>query len=158
MQTVPVKKTLGQLSQPWDRSVIFFANILSLFFGNELQTDVLKGKVGVLQTYGSRLIPLINLIFAGSKNLLVLENEPDKSLLEYFQNDLGLKLPEIKVISHALFISIQNKNHEYTPEALEILKYLELFDVEWVDGYVTDSGFEQFARLINKKTISSFDG
>ena len=37
--------TLDKLPASWDRSVVFVANLLSLFFGNAQQRQVLEGEI-----------------------------------------------------------------------------------------------------------------
>ena len=69
--------THGQLPLLWPRRVIFFANLLALFFGNEEQTRVLCKEVGELDSYSGRLIPVLNLLFSGTDNVLVVERLPD---------------------------------------------------------------------------------
>ena len=94
--TIRVDYSPGRLPIFWDRSVVFFANLLALFYGNEGATQELAARVGGIETYGGRLCPLINLLFAGSENLLVLESQPDECLLDYFSQQLGLDLPETR--------------------------------------------------------------
>ena len=45
----------------------FFANLLALFFGNEAETKSLADEVGEIDSYGGRLIPILNLIFRKGK-------------------------------------------------------------------------------------------
>ena len=90
MKSPNVYKTQGQLPKGWDCNVIFIANINSLFYGNEFETNILRDEIGSIDTYGGRLVPFLNLLFNKSQNLLVLERTPDPTLLEYFQKDLKL--------------------------------------------------------------------
>ena len=48
MQTrgVEIVRTEGGLPEFWDRSAVFFANLLALFFGNEKGSQVLSDEVG----------------------------------------------------------------------------------------------------------------
>ena len=80
-----VQKIPGDLPKGWERDVVFFANILSLFYGNQSETKVLREKVGTLESYGGRLVPILNLLYSGSNNLLVLERAPDRELMHYFE-------------------------------------------------------------------------
>ena len=58
----------------WDRRVIFVANLLGLFFGNEKETGELMDQVGPLETYGGRLVPVLDLLFRGAEdNIVILE-------------------------------------------------------------------------------------
>ncbi|MCB1089114.1 MAG: hypothetical protein KDM63_18910, partial [Verrucomicrobiae bacterium] len=73
---IPVIASPGTLPPFWDRNAVFIANLLGLFFGNEEETRLLSEEVGEVDSYGGRLIPIIDLLFAGpGKNLLVLERE-----------------------------------------------------------------------------------
>jgi hypothetical protein len=97
---VPTNYAPGRLPLFWDRSVIFFANLRALFYGNEAATRELSARVGEIETYGGRLCPLIDLLFRGGGNLLVLECEPDRILLQYFSTELGLTIPEYLILQH----------------------------------------------------------
>ena len=48
-----------------DRSVLFFANLLALFFGNRVEMQCLADEVGEVDSYGGRLIPILDLLFGG---------------------------------------------------------------------------------------------
>ena len=104
--TVEVKTRPGQLPTFWDRDVIFFANMLSIFYDNHDELERLRQQIMGVETYGGRLIPIINLIFKGNNNLLVLEKPPDQTLIRYFQDDLGLSLPNIVILSHKVYDSL----------------------------------------------------
>ena len=78
--------TGSQLREFWDRSVFFFGNLKALFFGNEEQTRQLAKEVGGVESYGGRLIPVLNLIFRRANNILLLEREADRTLCSYFRN------------------------------------------------------------------------
>jgi hypothetical protein len=107
--TVEIKDTLGQLPAFWDRNVIFFANMQSIFYDNHGELERLKQQVMGVETYGGRLIPIMNLIFKGENNLLVLERFPDQTLIRYFEKDLGLSLPNIVILSHSVYDSLLNQ-------------------------------------------------
>jgi len=158
VQEINIQHNVGTLPAFWDREVIFFANILALFFGNEQETDVLRQEVGVLETYGSRLIPLINLLFQGQQNILILEKEPDPSLLNYFQNTLKLNLPHIETINHNLYIAIKNKNNQYQEKIKAFCQLLQEHPAQWIDGYVTDETLTCLAGRTKKKTVSFPEG
>ncbi|MHC4308046.1 MAG: hypothetical protein ACYSR7_05430, partial [Planctomycetota bacterium] len=78
--TVKIKNIPGQLPEFWDRNVTFFANMQSIFYDNHSELERLKQQVTGVETYGGRLIPIINLIFRGGNNMLVLERPPDQTL------------------------------------------------------------------------------
>ena len=63
----------AHLPRFWDRSAVFVANLRSLFYGNRRQTEILAEQIKGIDSYGGRLLPLIDLLFTGSPNLLVLE-------------------------------------------------------------------------------------
>ena len=44
----------GTLPEFWDRRTVFVAHLLSLFFGNQEETDALSREAGTLETYGNR--------------------------------------------------------------------------------------------------------
>jgi len=137
----------GELPEGWNRSVVFFANIRSLFFGNESGARILSEEVGALESYGGRLIPLIDLIFRGGANVLVLERAPAGELLQYFENDLGLTLPEIKVIPHHSYCSIIDDEEKHSPLVRDLIRELRAHRSEWLDGYVTDPVLGRLADL-----------
>ena len=68
--------TLDKLPASWDRSVVFVANLLSLFFGNAQQRQVLEGEIDWLDSYDGRLAPILNLLFRGTGNVLVVDHRP----------------------------------------------------------------------------------
>lgn len=154
--SLQVHKIPGQLPERWDRSVIFFANLLSLFYGNEAETQVLRDEVGALETYGSRLIPVIDILFKKGSNILVLERQPDETLLNYFQSTLGLSLPQIKVLPHNDYLKISDDASKTNMEKL--LAQLKSAKAQWLDGYVTDFQLQKIAEFIGKKTISTVEG
>jgi len=148
----------GQLPPPWERGVVFIANILSLFFGNDAETEVLRQEIGALETYGSRLVPIINLMYHGSSNLLILEKEPMPTLLQYFDKELGLSLPEIKVLPHHLYMTLINDELEWMDKVYDLVQSLKNHPARWLDGYVTDEMIKHLAELVSKENICSVDG
>ena len=94
--TVTCHRIPGELPPFWqERRAIFFANLLSLFFGNEMETEALKKEVGRIDSYGGRLAPIIDTLFQGGNNLLVVDQQPDEALVNYFSETLGLGIPEL---------------------------------------------------------------
>ncbi len=148
--------THGQLPPLWSRRVAFFANLLALFFGNERQTQELVDEVGEIDSYGGRLIPIINLLFHSEDNLLVLEREPDEVLCRYLQEDLGLSLPRMQVMQHRDYIELGESLK--TGKEIAVCHHLETLSqhgAEWLDGYVTDEILSHIATHLNCQTISS---
>tara|TARA_B100000315_G_scaffold234848_1_gene249230 strand:- start:792 stop:1040 length:249 start_codon:yes stop_codon:yes gene_type:complete len=58
--TIEVKTRPVQLPTFWDRDVIFFVNMLSIFYDNHGELERLKQHVMGVETYGGRLVPIIN--------------------------------------------------------------------------------------------------
>lgn len=148
----------GRMPPFWDKSVIFFANILSLFYGNLKETEVLKKEVGALETYGSRLLPLVDLMFKRKGNILVLEVAPDQHLVDYFQIDLRLTLPEVKVIPHTVYTELGKDYGEMSAEGRAAFEQLKELNIEWLDGYVVDEILVRLARQLGKQTIGTEEG
>jgi hypothetical protein len=140
----------------WDRRVIFVANLLSLFFGNEEETGELMGQVGPLETYGGRLVPVLDLIFRGREdNIVVLERAPDENLLGYFSRELGVRLPLIRILAHHSYQSLRNEDPRKDPDLAFLIDELARHEDAWLDGFVTDFALERLGELLNLKTISS---
>ncbi|CAN5298394.1 hypothetical protein BH23VER1_BH23VER1_34070 [soil metagenome] len=142
----------------WDRDIVFFANLLSLFFGNESQTKALADTVGEVDSYGGRLLPVLDLIFRGPpgrapQNLLVLERPPDPALCDYFTNALGLSLPRTESLTHHQYLALPGAD-----EAHPVLQMALGSPARWVDGYVTDPTLEAIAARVGKRTLSSLEG
>ncbi len=157
--TVEIKTIPGQLPAFWDRDVIFFANMLSIFYDNHGELERLKQHITGVETYGGRLIPIINLIFKGNNNLLVLEKPPDQTLVRYFQEDLGLSLPDIVILSHSVYDSLITQvdkllHDEISPTVSTIHQH----DAAWIDGFVSDNVLMNIANALDKPTISSMEG
>ncbi len=157
--TIEIKNISGQLPAFWDRDVIFFANMLSIFYENHGELERLKQHIMGVETYGGRLIPIINLIFRGDNNLLVLERPPDQTLVRYFQEDLGLSLPNIVILSHSVYDSlIAHVDKLLHDEISPTLTTIHQHDAAWIDGFVSDNVLMNIAKALNKPTISSLDG
>ncbi len=151
-QTLPLAEdTENKIPEFWDRSVVFFANLLALFFGNEKQAKELADEVGEVDTYGGRVIPILNLIYRGGNNVLVLERTPDYSLCRYFENALGLDLPKVEILHHADFVDLPRNGERWTRERLRNSS-------QWVDGYVTDKTLAAWASKSGKRTVSTHEG
>jgi hypothetical protein len=131
--------------------VLFVANLLALFFGNEAETDALRREVGEIDSYGGRLIPILNLLFRGkSKNHLLLERRPEEALCGYFSGELGLSMPEIEVLRHDDYLDFQNTDCEHPR-----LSAWQQSTADWLDGYVTDPILEKLATRLGKRTLST---
>ncbi|MEM9016574.1 MAG: hypothetical protein AAGC68_06140, partial [Verrucomicrobiota bacterium] len=131
MRTV---ESIGQTPTFWNRDVIFVANLMGLFFGNEEETRMLAETVGELDSYGGRLLPMLELVYrGGSRNHLVLEREPDPDLVRYF-GEVGLSLPGHSVLSHSDYLELGNE----TEQGSSLVEQLEGLEPRRLDGYVTD--------------------
>ncbi len=151
--------THGHLPPFWGEAGIFFANLLGLFFGNEEETEMLAREVGCVDSYGGRLIPILDLLFKGSGNILVLEREPNPDLCRHFQEVLKLKLPELRILSHADYVNLGLcLACGETAQAIRLLGELPGHHPRLMDGYVTDSTLEAIARHTGRHTVSTAEG
>lgn len=155
-----VIEALGRVPDFWrDRGVIFVANLMAMFFGNEEETGLLRREIAGADTYGGRLLPLIGLLFGGQANRLVLERQPDPLLGEYFARELGLRLPEVDVLSHADYLALGRALETgggWPCEAM-IRSWADA-PAAFMDGFVTDGIIAGLARCLGKLTIASAAG
>ena len=157
--SVEIKSMPGQLPTFWNRSVIFFANMCSIFYENCGGLEKLKQQVGNLETYGGRLIPIIDLIFRSNNNLLVLEKPPDQTLMRYFQEDLGLSLPNIAILPHSTYETLLTQVDKLRHDGINpTLTLIHQHHAAWIDGFVSDNVLMDIAEALNKPTISSMEG
>lgn len=148
----------GRLPAFWDRRAVFVANLLGLFFGNEVETRALAEEVGEVDSYGGRLIPILDLLFRGGGNLLVLERRPDVSLCEYFSGALGLSLPQLEILPHRDYLEIGKGLQSGEGPEHPVLETLRAHGAKCMDGYVTDDTLSALARRLGKDTISTCEG
>lgn len=150
-EDVSVFVRLGELPPLWDFSAVFVANLDCIFFGDPEKTREIIANVTGFHGYGSRLIPILGLMFHRWENLLLLEEEPDRTIMEYFSGRMGLSLPEIEVITippecgagHIRFgEGVQSRIRRYRAKV--------------IDGYVTDPYLEDLARDLDKELINTF--
>jgi hypothetical protein len=156
--SVDVKAHLGKLPPFWNRNALFFANLLSLFFGNTLQTRSLKKEVGRIESYGGRLAPIMNILFKGGNNLLVLDRKPDEDLVAYFEKGLGLSLPEVAVLPFDRYITFPARVEAGIDGLPADFRTIAEHPAEWVDGFVTDECIVDIARSLGKATLSELEG
>jgi hypothetical protein len=140
----------------WDRRVLFIANLLSLFYGNEQQTEVLRQTVGAIETYGNRLLPILGLIFHGRPNLLITERLPDPALLRYLSDELGLDVPELEILPHQQYLALSADPRSPPPAFQDTFDRWTRHPADWVDGFVTDHRLEDLASALGKATINTF--
>ena len=157
--SVTVHRIPGQLPPFWeDRRAVFFANLLSLFFGNEEEANALKREVGRLSSYGGRLLPIINTLFRGDNNLLVVDQAPNEALSNYFVESLGLDLPDVEVLPFDDYQTFVEHLRDETVYDHGVMERIALHPAEWIDGFVTDQWIADLAQGLGKTTISSIDG
>ena len=141
-------RILGQLPPVLPRSVVFFANLQSIFFENTQETAVLSNMVHGIETYGGRLLPILNLLYPSSDNLLVLERQPAPELVSWF-GEIGLDLPTFTTLRHHQYCDARN------PRMCDVRAELIAQPAPWVDGYVTDNRLCEIARDCGKQTRSN---
>ncbi|MEM9478241.1 MAG: hypothetical protein AAGA58_01125 [Verrucomicrobiota bacterium] len=139
-----------------DRNAIFVANILNLFFGNEEETQMLREEVGELPSYGGRLIPMLDLVYAGpEKNLLVLERAPDPALIDYFGETMELSLPDFVIGPHPELLEFADSGRK----DYSWIERMEQHAAHRLDGYVTDDALVKLAAATGKPgTFASMAG
>lgn len=153
-----VVETNGALPPFHSESAVFFANLLGLFFGNQGKTELLNNAVSGIDSYGGRLVPIIDLLFRGQKNLLTLDRKPPDSICGYFRETLGLSLPEMRALPYNDYLAVGRSLAEGdNAAAAQILGDIPP-DPNLVDGFVTDPDLERIAAHLGKKTVSSAEG
>ncbi len=140
-----------------DRNVIFFANLLSLFFGNRDGARLLRSEISCVDSYGGRLLPLIGLLYAGGENVLVLERHPEPSLVALYR-ELGLPLPEIEIVTREELVAIGERLAEGDDPGHPVIDRLAQRAAEVIDGFVTDETIARLAQAMGKRTLSTFSG
>lgn len=152
-----VVHTHGYTPRLWrDRSAVFIANLMAMFFGNERETELLQQEIRGADSYGARLLPIMGLLFRGGNNVLVLEREPDAVLSAYFRDDLGLPLPDVRVMTHAEYLALSEalrSGRELPCAALRLA--LRLHPSTTLDAFVTDDTVVALARHLHKETLST---
>lgn len=153
-----VVPTQGHTPNCWeDRSVIFVANLLSLFFGNRGGAERLEEEISCVDSYGGRLLPVLGLIFGGADNVLVLERPPDPALTDFFRS-LGLKAPAIELCPRADFLDLGERLGRGETGGHPLLERLRGSPSGLVDGFVTDDTIARLARTLGKRTLSTVAG
>ncbi len=159
-QSVPVAVTDRHLPPLRNRRAAFVANLLSLFYGNEEETALLKREVGSLESYGGRLIPILDLLYGGGPSELILETTPDATLLRYFSQTLGLKLPGIHTLPHDDYLRIGNRlasGHTQLEQLSKLPDWLRTRHLQSIDGYVTDPTLVRLAQYCGTTTRSTLE-
>lgn len=154
-----VKIMPGKLPPFWDRNVIFFCNIHSIFYENREETSDLLQQIAGAQSYGGRVISILNLLFRRGPNKILVETAPEPSLLDYLSGDLRLSLPEFEVLDYRGYRDLVGKlqasdGAEVDPSVAKLISH----PASWLDGFVTDAVLVQVAAKIKKRTISTLAG
>ncbi len=143
----------------WDRRVLFFSNLHSIFYGNFEATQQLMNEITGAHTYGGRVLSILDLLFRRRPNLMLLEVEPEFSLMEYLLREVGLSLPQHEILEQPTYDHWASEHHGM--EALEknlLFKTLREHPAEWIDGSVTDTRLVEIAARLGKRTISTLEG
>lgn len=154
-----VVDTGGRLPPFWDHGVVYFANLLAIFFGNEEESRLLREAIHGAESYGGRLVPILNLIYGGEENLLYLQGMPDAELLDYFREELGLGIPRLRLLSHQTYGELGRLAAvELGVELEALVGGVDIPAGFAVDGYVTDSTLAAIAGHLGLSTLSSPEG
>lgn len=120
---------------------------------------MLADEVGEVDSYGGRLLPILDLVYAGpGRNLLVLEREPDAALADYFRTTAGLSLPDVEIMPHRDYLEIgrtMDRSEEWSSPAIERLRE---HSSDMLDGYVTDTILRDLADRLGMTTASTHEG
>jgi len=142
----------------WDRNVLFFCNLRSIFYENDAEAAELVRRITGAQSYGGRVVSILNLLFRRGPNKILLEAPPEANLLDYLSGDLGLSLPAFDVMDHRRYQDLGAKIGKKNGARDPFMEELKNHPAEWIDGYVTDSVIVQAAETLGKHTISSLEG
>lgn len=154
-----VEIILGELPPFWDRNVIFFSNLHSIFYGNVEGSEQILQEITGAGSYGGRVLAILNLLFRKRSNLIFLESEPEPSLMQYLAGELGLSLADFDILDRQAYTTlIARLREDPTSPASPSIKTLRKHSAPWVDGFVTDATLVQVAAELRKQTVSSFAG
>ncbi len=154
LESMSVSIKIGQMPVLWSHPTIYIANIDCIFYGDTEKTRHLQQNVAGFQGYGSRLTPVLNLLYGGNNNnLLLLNDSPDPAALEYFGKVLGLILPETIVLGQYGCSTLPMNIHE-NPDIMDIIKH---HPARLIDGYVTDIQLENLAVQLNKNLTNTHE-
>lgn len=139
----------GTLPTTWSRPTVFFANLGSLFFGNQLATCALRDMLGgTLDSYGGRLSSVLDLLFhsGDSGNLLIIDSPPQPELTRYHADTLKLTIPDFLIA------------HQDDYENPDVLERITAAGASWIDGFVTDSCLQRIADHCGMRCFSTPEG
>jgi hypothetical protein len=154
-----VKIGVGKLPPFWNRNVLFFCNLQSVFFDNEEAAEELLQQISGSRSYGGRAVSILNVVFKAGPNKILLEAAPEPSLLDYLSGDLQLSLPALEVLDHRGYRDLHSKLDSKDPAAIDpSAQDLKNHPARWVDGFVTDRVLVKVAAKLKKRTITTFEG
>jgi len=159
MNNLTVKIQPAEPPPRWERRVLFFSNLHSIFYGNVEETRQLMEEITGAHSYGGRVIAILNLLFSQRPNAMLLEAAPEPSLVKYLTEAINLSTPQTEILDIAEFERIASARD--SDDALgrsELFRMLRDHPAEWVDGFVTDSQLVRIAELLGKKTVSTLAG
>jgi hypothetical protein len=156
--TPEIQIVAAELPPFWDRSVLFFCNLRSIFYENDAESAELVRRITGALSYGGRVVSILNLLFHRGPNKILLEAPPEANLLDYLSGDLGLSLPAFEVLDPRRYQDLAAKAAETNSACDPALADLKNHPAEWIDGYVTDALLVDVARSIAKRTVSSLAG
>lgn len=148
----------GQPPPSWARRALFFSNIHSIFYGNADQTRQLMNEITGSHSYGGRVMSILDLLFHERPNLMLLEVSPEPSLVKYLADEIGLPLPEYKIIELSDYERLASAKDAKALTQTRLFQKLREHPAEWVDGFITDTKLVKIAELLGKQTISTLDG
>ncbi|HTM10615.1 MAG TPA: hypothetical protein VL754_19675 [Verrucomicrobiae bacterium] len=153
-----IKIVTGALPPFWDRNVLFFCNLRSIFYENDAEAAELVRQITGSQSYGGRVVSILNLLFHRGPNKILLEAAPEANLLDYLSGDLALSLPAFEVLDHSGYQHLAARLEDKSGTSEPLIEELKDHPAQWVDGYVTDAVLVEVARRIGKRTVSSLSG
>jgi hypothetical protein len=154
-----VKTTPGELPAFWDRNVLFFSNIHSIFYDNVEESKQLIQEISGATTYGGRVLSILDLLFRGRPNLILLEARPNQPLMEYHAGVLGLSLPDFEILGRGEYAGLASSLSQAAPAGTHrSYGCLRSHPAAWVDGFVTDANLVKIAAALGKRTITTLEG
>lgn len=157
----------GKLPPFWDRGVLFFCNLHSIFYDNDAEAAELIQQIAGARSYGGRVVSILNLLFHRGPNKILLEAAPEPNLMDYLSGDLGLSLPAVEVLDRRGYQDLAAKlkagrradpSQNYPSQNHPPIDELKKHPAAWIDGYVTDANLVRVAAGLGKKTVSPLDG
>ncbi len=138
---------------------MFFSNIHSIFYDNVEETKQLMDEITGSHTYGGRVVSILNLLFHGRPNLILLETPPNASLMHYLTDALCLSVPENEILVAKDYATLSSRLAGTASGQTDALAdRLRAHPAEWVDGFVTDSHLLDIAGRLGKRTLSTLAG